>query len=66
MNFKSLGIQFEMNLVGNKSNYDAGIKGMSEVVNIWKYKYLSIFSNIMVIKTFMLPKIIHIASVAPN
>ena len=39
---------------------------MQEVINSCMFRYLTIFSKVTIIKTSMLPKLTHIASVIPS
>ena len=48
------------------TNTNKEIEAMKEVANDWKFRYLSIFGNITVMKTFMFPKFTHIASIVSN
>ena len=64
--FRLLVIQFSNTLSEMENNYVKGIKEMRDVSNNWKYRYLTIFAKITVIKTYMLPKLTHIASVILN
>ena len=64
--FRLLGIQFNNTLSDMDSNYDKGIKEMREISNSWKFRYLTIFGKITVIKTFMLPKLTHTVTVVPS
>ena len=59
--FRLLVIQFSNNLSEMKSNYKKGVKGIRDMANNWKLRYLTIFG-----KTFMLPKLTHIATVVPS
>ena len=38
-------------------NYEKGIQNMQNIANSWKFKYLTIFGKITVIKTIMLPQL---------
>ena len=48
------------------TNYDKGIKAMHEVSNSWKFRYLTIFGKIKVIKIFIMPKLTHTATVVAS
>ena len=47
-------------------NYDMAINAIRKEINSWKYRFLSIFGKITVIKTLCLPKLNHIVAVVPN
>ena len=47
-------------------NYEKGIHNMHNIFNSWKFKYLTIFDKLTVIKTFMLPQFTHIATVVSS
>ena len=47
-------------------NYNEGIRKLETVVNDWKYKHLTIFGKITVIKTFMLSVLSHVVTVLPT
>ena len=47
------------------TNYDKGLEDIKKIANCWLYKYLTIFGKITVVKTYILSKISHIASVLP-
>ena len=47
-------------------NYDKAIDSIRRELISWKYRYLTIFGKITVIKTLCLPKLNHIVSVVPN
>ena len=47
-------------------NYDKAIESIRKERGSWKYRYLTIFGKITVIKTLCLPKLNHIVSVVPN
>ena len=48
------------------SNYDKANDSIQKVLNSWRFRYLTIFGKITVIKTLCLPKLNHIVSVVPN
>ena len=64
--FRLLGIQFCNTLSNMDCNYEKGIQNMQDIADNRKFKYLTIFRKIMVIKTFMLPQLMHIATVVPS
>ena len=47
-------------------NYDKAVESIRRELNSWKYRYLTIFGKITVIKMLCLPKLNHIVSVVPN
>ena len=47
-------------------NYDKAIESIRKELSSWKYRYLTIFGKVTVIKTLCLPKLNHIVSVVPN
>ena len=64
--FTLLGIKFDSTLGSMICNYDEGIRKLETVVNDWRYKYLTIFGKITVVKTFMLSVLSHVATVLPT
>ena len=64
--FKLLGIYFDATLSKMHLNYDKAIDSIRKELSSWKYRYLTIFGKITVIKTLCLPKLNHIVSVVPN
>ena len=64
--FKLLGIQFDSTLSKMHVNYDIAINLIRKDINSWKYRFLSIFGKITVIKTLCIPKINHVIAVVPN
>ena len=47
-------------------NYDEGLRKLEVVANDWRHKYLTIFGKITIIKTFMLSRLSHIATILPT
>ena len=47
-------------------NYQKGIKNMQEIMNNWKFRYLTRFGKLTVIKTYMLPQLTNVATVVPT
>ena len=47
-------------------NYDRGIKNMRDIANSWKFRYLTIFGKLTVIKMFLLLQLTHVATVVPT
>merc|ERR1711888_384730 len=64
--FKLLGIYFDSSLSKMDKNYDKAVESIRRELNSWKYRYLTIFDKITVIKTLCLPKLNQIVSVVPN
>ena len=64
--FRLLGIQFCNILSNMECNHEKGVQNMRDIANNWKFKYLTIFGKITVIKTFMLPQLTHVATVVPS
>merc|ERR1711888_139595 len=64
--FKLLGIHFDSTLSKMDRNYDKAIESIRKELSSWKYRYLTIFGKVTVIKTLCLPKLNHIVSVVPN
>ena len=63
--FKLLGITFDQTLDNMECNYDKCLKSMKDELHSWKFRHLTIFCKITVIKTMCLPKFTHIATVIP-
>ena len=61
--FRLLRIQFCNVLSDMDINYEKGIKNMQDIGNNWNFRYLTIFSKLTVIKTYMLPQLTHVATV---
>ena len=66
LEFKLLGIYFDVTLSKMLVNYDKAIESVRKELSSWKYRFLTIFGKITVIKTLCLPKLNHIVSVVPN
>ena len=64
--FKVLGIQFCNNLTNMQCNYEKGIQNIRDISNNWKFRYLTIFGKMTVMKMFMLPQLTHLATVIPS
>ena len=64
--FRLLGIQFCNTLNDMHSNYQKGIQNMLDIANNLKFRYLTLFRKITVIKIFMLPQLQPIATVVLN
>ena len=66
LEFKLMGIYFDVTLSKMLVNYDKAIESVRKELSSWKYRFLKIFGKITVIKTLCLPKLNHIVSVVPN
>ena len=64
--FKLLGIHFDQTLENMEVNYENAIKKVKAVANSWKNIYVSIYGKVCVVKTLMLPKLTHFATVLPT
>ena len=64
--FKLLGIYFDSTLSKMHVNYENAIESVRKEINSWKFRFLTIFSKVRVIKTMCIPKLNHIAVVVPN
>ena len=47
-------------------NYDMAINAIRKEINSWKFRFLTTFGKITVIKNLCLPKLNHIVAVVPN
>ena len=66
VDFKLLGIYFNSTLSRMHINYDIALEAIRREINSWKYRFLTIYGKITVIKTLCIPKINHIVAVVPN
>ena len=66
LEFKLLGIHFDVTLSKMLLNYDKAIESIRKELSSWRHRFLTIFGKITVIKTLCLPKLNHIVSVVPN
>ena len=57
-NFKLLGLWFDQTLKDMNTNYD--------LTNSCRNRYVSVYGKVCVVKTIMLPKLTHIATVLPT
>ena len=63
-NFKTLGIHFSLEIGSMFDlNYKTKLKQIDGVLNCWHTRNLSLISNICVIKTLLLPQLLHLFSV---
>ena len=65
-NFKLLGIHFDQTLENMNITYEKAITPVKIVANSWRNRYVSIYGKVCVVKTLMLPKLMHIATVLPT
>ena len=64
---KVLGIIFENNLQNmSRTNLDRKLDEIKVVIKTWKRRHLTVYGKICVIKTLLLPKLIHLISALPN
>ena len=66
LEFKLLGIYFDVTLSKMLVNYDKAIESVRKELNSRKHRFLNFFGKVTVIKTLCLPKLNHIVSVVPN
>ena len=64
--FKLLGIHFDSTLSKMHVNYDIALDAIRREINSWKYRFLTIYGKVTVIKNLCIPKINHIVAVIPN
>ena len=64
--FKLLGIHFDSTLSKMHVNFDKAFDSIRKEINSWKFRFLTIFVKVMVIKTMCLPKLNHVVAVVPN
>ena len=64
--FKLLGIHFDVTLSEMQTNYQIGLDSIRKELHSWKFRHLTIFGKLTVIKTLCLPKLTHIVTVVPN
>ena len=64
--FTLLGIKFDQTLNRMDRNYDECFKKVKDELNSWRFRYLTVFGKITVIKTMCLPKFTHISTVIPS
>ena len=64
--FKRLGIYFDVTLSKMQVNFENTIESVKKELHSWKYRFLTVFGKITVIKIMCLPKLIHIVMVVPN
>ena len=64
--FTLLGITFDQTLNMMDRNYDECSKKVRDKLNSWRFRYLTVFGKITVIKNMCLPKFTHIGTVIPS
>ena len=64
--FTLLGIDFTADLKHMDKNFEEKIKDVKKLFNSWKYRYLSPYGKIVVIKTRALSKLSNVAMVVPD
>ena len=64
--FKLLGIDFDSQLENIFDNYATALEKVKQVINNWRYRYLTVYGRAVVAKTLLLPKFAHIHLVLPN
>ena len=65
--FNLLGIKFSTDLMSVPSlNYRAIFEDLPKILNVWKKRYTTPFGRITILKTFILPKLIHLFTVLPK
>ena len=64
--FTLLGIYFRADLTEMDQNYFEKTKDVEKLLNSWRYRHLSPYGKIVIIKTLALSKLSHVAIVVPN
>ena len=64
--FKLIGKDFDQSLEEMDQSFLKPVERMQKVVKNWRFRYLTIFGKICVIKTLMLLKLSHIAAILPK
>ena len=63
---KILGVHFDYNNVRRKkANFDSVLKSIKKVLNMWKWRGLTLIGRIQIVKSFAIPKIMSKASLIP-
>ena len=63
---KILGIHFTHDwALFKKLNFDAIVKSIKETFSAWRWRNLTLLGKIQIIKSFVIPKILHRAAVLP-
>ena len=63
--FKLLGIHFDVMLTNMQKNFDIAVENVKKELHSWKFRFLTVFGKLTVIKTLCLPKLNHIITVVP-
>ena len=64
--FTLLGITYDNKLSKMQDFVSSKVEEIKKVLNLWRYRNLTPFGKITVIKTLALPKITHIALILPE
>ena len=64
--FKLLDIHFHITSSNMQIKYEKAVDSVIKEINSLKYRFLTIFGKITVVKTMCLPKLNHIVAVVPN
>lgn len=64
--FKLLGMYFDNKLDNLQVNADKSLESIKSTLNNWRYRYLTPFGKITVIKTLALSKLTHLAIIMPE
>ena len=63
---KILGVHFDYNNVSRKkANFDSVLKSIKQVLNMWKWRGLTLIGRIEIVKSFAIPKFMSKASLIP-
>ena len=63
---KILGVHFDYNNVSRKkANFDSVLKSIKQVLNMWKWRGLTLIGRIQIVKSFAIPKFMSKASLIP-
>ena len=63
---KILGVHFDYNNVKRKkANFDSVLKSIKQVLNMWKWRGLTLIGRIQIVKSFAIPKFMSKASLIP-
>ena len=63
---KILGVHFDCNNeTREKANFDSIMKPMTEVLNLWRWRGLTLISRIQIVKSFVIPKIMSKVALIP-
>lgn len=63
---KALGVYFTYDSVESETkNFYDKLKDIHKVINLWKWRNLSLYGKVTIIKSFLLPKFTHVLSTLP-